>query len=58
MRSVKCHHIKIVQVVSKLVMPDSIVLPTTLSPHRAYLRLFVLVLTVELYYTVLMYKCS
>ena len=24
MRSVKCHHIKIVQVVSKLVMPDSI----------------------------------
>ena len=24
MRSVKCHHIKMIQVVSKLVMPDSI----------------------------------
>ena len=50
MRSVKCHKIKMVQVVSKLVKPD--------TTHQAYLRLSVLVLTVDLYYTVLMYKCS
>ena len=62
MRSVKCHQIKMVQVVSNLVMPDSVKWSGgaphhfSLSPHQAYLRLSVLDLTVDLYYTVLMFN--
>ena len=45
MRSVKCHQIKMVQVVSKLVMPDSVKWSGG-APH--HFKLSVLVLTVDL----------
>ena len=60
MRSVKCHQIKMVEVVSKLVMPNSVngqeVLPTT-KPSRGIFTV-VRPSPYSRLYTVLMYKCS